>query len=71
MQKKQHTLSAQTATIKQTMGTAMTKGRLTPEPEDWEGSSSETEDDGSGDCVKILLGLMGNASPAGVRKWQL
>ena len=40
-------------------------------PDSPEGEISDLDDDGSWDCVKILEGVMGNAVPEGVRKWQL
>ena len=40
-------------------------------PDSPEGEINDLDDDGSWDCVKILEGVMGNAVPEGVRKWQL
>lgn len=71
MKKKQHTPSEQTIKTNTTMGTAMITARCFCTPDSPEGEISDLDDDGSWDCVKILEGVMGNAVPEGVRKWQL
>lgn len=53
------------------MGTAMITARCFCTPDFPAGEISDLDDDGSWDCVKILEGVMGNAVPEGVRKWQL
>lgn len=62
--------SAQSRITNPRIGRAITSAKLTPEPVEG-GLMRSTVEDGNSDSLKILVGVMGNARPVGVRKWQL
>lgn len=71
MKKKQHMESAHSRITNPRTGSAITRAKLTPGPPVEVGLMRSTVEDGNSDWLKILVGLIGNAKPVGVRKWQL